>query len=92
MKDIGLQHFITAPQPKGLRVIPVHSIYRCGEHPSKPASGKAVLSRNSGRATMLHLLKTLVLLLSVIPKSLNFMQLEQSLNSLNASKKKKNRS
>lgn len=35
MKDIRLQHFITALQPRGLRIMPVHSIYRCGEPPVK---------------------------------------------------------
>lgn len=41
MKDIVLGHFITALRPRGLRIMPVHSIYRCGEHPSKPAAGIA---------------------------------------------------
>lgn len=45
MKDIVLRHFIKALQPRGLRIMPVHSMYRCGEHPSKPATEVEVFSR-----------------------------------------------
>lgn len=48
MKDIALRHFITALQRRGLRIMPVCSMYRCGEQPSEPPTGSPVFSRNSG--------------------------------------------